>query len=251
MSPLITEGKRRKRQLDKEFFGDEIANKLNGAMPSPSVVRVRALIERLKALSEKSAQLESFCLERKLMRSRRGGLVFDHSPFSDYELSDPEVSALAEEIESLANELSVLLRRYLWRPDVEVNSDGTIRQVTHWAQIDEELAWENATVHWLISELPTSPQDQGAFAYFTHCERCGDWFFSGREGAKFCRAACRVMSHAQTDKGRAEKASYMKKLRAQERERKRKKAQSSPKLPGPQSADASISNDSKQRKGRI
>ena len=248
MSPLITEGKRRKRQLDKEFFGDEIANKLNGAMPSPSVVRVRALIERLKALSEKSAQLESFCLERKLMRSRRGGLVFDHSPFSDYELSDPEVSALAEEIESLANELSVLLRRYLWRPDVEVNSDGTIRQVTHWAQIDEELAWENATVHWLISQLPTSPQQKGPFAHFTHCERCGDWFYAGRDGARFCRAACRVMSHAQTDEGKAARAKYMRDLRKKKGERERMRAQSSSKTSAKQSADASTSNDSKQRK---
>src|ERR1017187_3247687 len=136
MSPLITKSARSDRLFDKEFFGDEIAKKLNGAMPSPSVLRVRTLIEGLKAFSEKSAQLESFCLERKLMRSTKA--MFDHSPFSDYELSDPEVSALAEEIKRLANELSELLRRYVWRPDVELNSDGTIRQVLRWPNFNEE-----------------------------------------------------------------------------------------------------------------
>jgi hypothetical protein len=249
MSPLITEGKRRKRQLDKEFFGDEIANKLNGAMPSPSVVRVRALIERLKALSEKSAQLESFCLERKLMRSTKA--MFDHSPFSDYELSDPEVSALAEEIKSLANELSGLLRRYIWRPDVELKSDGTIRQVLRWPNFNEDIAWENSTIDWLISQLPISPQQKGPFAHFTHCERCGDWFYAGRDGARFCRAACRVMSHAQTDEGKAARAQYMRDLRKKKGERERMRAQSSSKTSAKQSADASTSNDSKQRKGRI
>jgi hypothetical protein len=249
MLPLITNRTRSERRFDKEVFGNQIANKLNGATPSPGVAKVRTLIERLKAFSEKSAQLESFCLERKLMRSRKG--MFDHSPFSDYELSDSKVSALAGEIEGLANELSALLRRYLWRPDVEVNSNGTIRQVKHWAQIDEELAWENSTVHWLISQLPTSPQQKGPFAHFTHCERCGNWFYAGREGAKFCRAACRVMSHAQTVEGKAARAQYMRELRKQERERKSKRVQTRPNPSRPQSVDASSPIGKKQRKERI
>jgi hypothetical protein len=249
MSPLITESKRQKRQLDKEFFGDEIANKLNGATPSPGVLRVRTLIERLKAFSEKSAQLESFCLERKLMRSKRS--MFDDSPFSNYERSDPEVSALAEEINSLANELSGLLARYIWRPDVELNSDGTIRQVLRWPNFNEDIAWENSTIHWLISQLPTSPQQKGPFAHFTHCERCGDWFYAGRDGARFCRAACRVMSHAQTDEGKAARAKYMRDLRKKKGERELKRAQSNSKTSARRSADASMLNDSKQRKGRI
>ncbi len=183
MSPLITKSARSDRRFDKEFYGDKIAQKLNGAMPSPGVLRVRILIERLKAFFEKSAQLESFCLERKLMRSTRS--MFDDSPFSNYERSDPDVSALAEEINSLANELSGLLARYIWRPDVELNSDGTIRQVLRWPNFNEDIAWENSTIHWLISQLPTSPQQKGPFAHFTHCERCGDWFYTGRDGARF------------------------------------------------------------------
>jgi hypothetical protein len=249
MLPLITKSTRSERRFDKEVFGDEIANKLNGATPSPGVARVRTLIERLKAFSEKGAQLEFFCLDRKLMRSSRR--VFDDSPFSVYELSDPEVSALAEEIKGLANELSGLLRRYIWRPDVELNSDGTIRLVLRWPNFNEDIAWENSTIHWLISQLPTSPQQKGPFAHFTHCERCGDWFYAGRDGAKFCRAACRVMSHAQTDEGKAARARYMRDLRKKKGERERKRAQSSSKTLARRSADASMLNDSKQRRGRI
>jgi hypothetical protein len=249
MSPLITKSARSDRRFDKEFFGDEIAKKLNSAMSSPGVLRVRTLIERLKAFSEKSAQLESFCLERKLMRSTKS--MFDDSPFSDYDLSDPEVSALAEEIKSLANELSGLLRRYIWRPDVELNSDGTIRQVLRWPNFNEDIAWENSTIDWLISQLPISPQQKGPFAHFAHCERCGDWFYAGRDGARFCRAACRVMSHAQTDEGKAVRAQYMRDLRKKKGERERKRAQSTSKTSAKQSAGTSTSNDSKKRKGRI
>src|SRR5664279_2675497 len=126
MSPLSTESKRQKRQFDKEFLGDEAANKLNGATPSPGVARVRTLIEGLKALYEKGAQLESLCRERKLMRPISSASMFDSSPFSDYDVSHPEVSALVEEIESIKNELSGLLGRYVWRPDVELNSNGTL-----------------------------------------------------------------------------------------------------------------------------
>ena len=158
---------------------------------------------------------------------------------------------MAEEIESLANGLSLLLGRYIWRPAVELNSDGTIRQVLRWPNFNEDIAWENSTVHWLISQLPTSPQQKGPFSHFTHCERCGDWFYAGRDGARFCRAACRVMSHAQTDEGKAARAQYMRELRKMKGERKWKKAQSSSETSAKQSADASISNDSKQRKGRI
>jgi hypothetical protein len=217
MSPLLTENKREKRRLDKEFFGDEIARRLNEAMPSPSVLRVRTLVERLKVFSEKSARLESFCLKRKLMGSGIAS-AFSNSPCSDYKLSDPEVAALAGEIKDIANEVSSLLKRYVWRPDVELNSNGTLRQVTRWPGLNEEIAWENQTVYWLISELPTSPRGDGPFAHFTHCERCGDWFYAGREGAKFCRPACRVMSHAQTNEGRAAKALYMRESRAKARE---------------------------------
>jgi hypothetical protein len=241
MSQLITKYTRSERRFDKEVYGDEIANKLNGATPSPGVAKVRTLIEGLKALYENGTKLESFCLEQKLMRSSRG--PFDSSPFSDYDVSHPEVSALAEEIERIKNVLSELL--------VRLNSNGTLYQTLRWPNSNEDIAWENSTIHWLISQLPTSPQQKGPFAYFTHCERCGDWFYAGREGAKFCRAACRVMSHAQTDEGKAARAQYMRELRKQERERKRKKAQTRPNPSRPQSVDASSPNGKKQRKERI
>lgn len=249
MSPLITESRRSKRLLDKEFHGDEIARKLNGMIPSPSVVRVRILIERLKALSEKIAQLESFCHEGDLMRPP-GPWVFDNSPLCDYELSNPEVAALADQIQKIANEVSVLLGRYHWRPDVVLRTDGTIDRAIRWPQHDEESAWENATVHWLLSQLPTSPQNKASFAHFTHCERCGDWFYAGRDGAKFCRDACRIMSYAQTGEGKAARALYMRELRKKKHKLQRKRTKSRSWPSGLQCADTSISKSPKQRKRR-
>src|SRR6185437_10950530 len=102
----------------------------------------------------------------------------------------------------------------------------TVRQTVSWPQLDEEGAWEYATVHWLLSDLPKSPQGKGACSPFSRCERCGDWFYAGREGARFCKPACRVISHAQTEEGRAERALYMRKLRKKKRALERKRAKS-------------------------
>jgi len=251
MSPLFTEGKRQKRKIDKDFYGDEVAKRLNGAMPSPSVLRVRTLIERLKAFSEKSAHLESFCLARKLMRSG-GAFVFANSPLGQYELADPEVSVLAAQILKIADEISSMLARYHWRPNIRVNPEGTLEQVVRWSQFnkDKDAEWESATVQWLLSELPTSPQGKVPFTHFAHCERCGNWFYAGREGAKFCRDACRVMSHTQTNEGRMAKALYMRESRAEARELK-EKAQLRQKLLAFQSKEPPKSTSHKQRKGRI
>lgn len=249
MSPLSTNNKRQKRQFDKEFFGDEAARRLNDAMPSPGALRVRTLIERLKAFSEKSAQIESLCLDRKLMRSGVSFVLAD-SPLGDYELSDPEVSVLAVQILGIADEIRSLLSRYHWRPDVRVNPDGTLGQIVRWSQFDKDAVWESDTVQWLLSELPTSPRGDGLFTSFVHCERCGNWFFAGRAGAKFCRAACRVMTHTQTSEGRAAKAQYMRESRAKARERK-EEARLRQKLLAFQSPDTPKGTDPKQRKGRI
>ena len=251
MSPLSTENKRQKRKLDKDFYGDEVARRLNDAMHSPSVLRVRTLIERLKAFSEKSAHLESFCLARKLMRSG-GAFIFATSPLSHYKLDDPEVSELAAQILQIADEISSLLARYHWRPNIRVSPEGTLEQVTRWSQFnkDKDAEWESATVQWLLSELPTSPQGKGPFTYFAHCERCGNWFYAGREGAKFCRDACRVMSHTQTNEGRMAKALYMRESRAKTRGRK-EEAQLRKKLLAFQSKNPPKSTSPKQRKGRI
>jgi hypothetical protein len=251
MSPLSTESKRQKRKLDKDFYGDEVARRLNDAMHSASVLRVRALIERLKAFSEKSAHLESFCIARKLMRSG-GAFIFAYSPLDQYELTDPEVSVLAAQILEVAAEISSLLARYHWRPSIRVNPEGTLEQVTRWSQFnkDEDAEWESATVQWLLSELPTSPQGKGSFTPFAHCERCGNWFYAGREGAKFCRDACRVMSHTQTNEGRMVKARYMRESRAKARKRK-EEAQLRKKRLAFQSKEPPKSTGPKQRKGRI
>jgi hypothetical protein len=251
MSPLITGERRSKRLWDKEFHGDEIAQKLNSAKPSPSAVRVRILIEQLQALAEKSNQLESFCREQDLMRPP-GPWVFDNSPLCDYELSNRKVAALAEQIMKIADELRLLLVRYHWRPDICINPNGSLRQVIRWPQQDEESAWENATVQWLLSQLPTTPQDKASFAHFTHCERCGDWFYAGRDGAKFCRDACRIMSHVQTDEGKAARAQYMRELRKKKHELRQKRAEfrSKPYVRISTSTDTPISKNPKQRKGR-
>jgi len=251
MSPLSTENKRQKRKLDKNFYGDEVASRLNDAIHSPSVLRVRTLIERLQAFSEKSAHLESFCLARKLMRSG-GAFVFANAPLGQYELDDPEVSVLAAPILKIADEISFQLARYHWRPNIRVNPEGTLEQVTRWSQFnkDEDAEWESATVQWLLSELPTSPQGKGPFTYFVHCERCGNWFYAGREGAKFCRDACRVMSHSQTNEGRMAKARYMRESRARARARK-EEAQLRKKCLAFQSKESPKSTSPKQRKGRI
>jgi hypothetical protein len=251
MSPLSTESKRQKRKLDKDFYGDEVARRLNDTTHSPSVLRVRGLIERLKAFSVKSAHLESFCVARKLMQSG-GAYIFANSPLGQYKLDDPEVSELAAPILKIADEISSLLTRYHWRPSIRVNPEGTLEQVTRWSQFnrDEDAEWESATVQWLLSELPTSPQGNGPFTYFAHCERCGNWFYAGREGAKFCRDACRVMSHTQTNEGRTAKARYMRESRAKARERK-EEAQLRKKRLAFQSKEPRKSTNPKQRKGRI
>jgi len=249
MSPLTTKTQRSARLFDKEFYGDKIAEKLNGAKPSPSVLRVRTLIERLKAFSEKSAKLEFIHREREL-KKRVLSSPFEDWAFCDYDLSDPEVSTLAEQANKIAEDLSSSLRRYRWRPDVQVNRDGTMSQFIHWPSEDEESDWENETVSWLISGFPTSPQSKGLFTHFIHCQRCGNWFYAGRDGAKFCKEACRVMSHAQTEEGKAAKALYMRNLRQTERKRKRKQGQSRPRLPVPQVEDAQLQNTPKGRRGR-
>ncbi len=247
MSALGTMSQRTKRRFDKEFYGDKSAHRFNAAAPTPGAARVRTLIERLKAFTERSAKIEFICREQNLMASA-GVQIFGGSPLCHYKLNHPEVSELADQLQEIADEIRVLLRRYHWRPDVVVNPDGTLSQFTRWHQFDEESAWENETVQWLISELPTSPQGIGAFAHFTHCERCGDWFYAGRDGARFCRAACRVASHAQTDEGRAERASYIRNLRKRKREREQKRIQSRSKHLEKQSVNSPKSNKPKSAK---
>jgi hypothetical protein len=251
MSPLSTKNKRQKRKLDKDFYGDEVARRLNEAMHSPSVLRVRALIELLKAFSEKSAHLESFCVARKLMESG-GAYIFANSPLGQYKRGHPEVAELAAPILKIADEIGSLLARYHWRPSIRVSPEGTLEQVTRWSQFnkDEDAEWESATVQWLLSELPTSPQGKGPFMYFAHCERCGNWFYAGREGAKFCRDACRVMSHTQTNEGRMVKARYMRESRAKARKRKEEAQLRKKRLAFP-SKEPPKSTGPKQRKGRI
>jgi hypothetical protein len=239
--------------MDKESYGDQIAHRLNSATPSPSVFRIRALIERLKAYSESSARLESFCLERKLMRSD-GAAVFTASPLGYYKLTDPEVSVLAAEILNIAEELKSLRARYRWRRGLRVNPDGTLEDVYLWSQVDDsEAAWENESAMWLFSQLPTLLQGNRPFAHFQRCERCGDWFYAGRNGAKFCKDACRVLSHVQTDEGKESRARYMRKLRKQksDRERERKKAESRSKSDKGQRMNTSISTNTKQRKVKV
>ena len=247
MSSLGTMGHRAKRRFDKEFYGDEIAHKLNGATLTPGVARVRTLIERLKAFTERSVKLEIICREQNLMASA-GVQIFSDSPLCHYKLDYPEVSELADQLQEIAGEIGLQLGRYHWRPDVRLTPEGTLSQFTRWRQFNEESAWENETVQWLISELPTSPQGTGAFAHFAHCERCGDWFYAGRDGARFCRAACRVASHAQTDEGRSERAAYMRNLRKLKREREQQRYNSRSQRVGTQSVNPSKPSRSKSAK---
>jgi hypothetical protein len=249
MSPLPTQRSRQRRKFEKDFYGDEVARRLNDEKPSPGILRVRTLIERMKRFSEKSAALEFFCLSRNLIQSR-AAFVFANSPLDIYDLADPEVSVLAAEILKIADGISSALARYHWRPNIRVTSDGTLEQVTRWSQFDKDSEWESDTVQWLLSELPTSPQGKVAFTYFTHCEQCGNWFYAGREGAKFCRDACRVMSHNQTDEGRISKARFMRESRAKERKRI-EQAQMREKLSAFRAAEPPKSTSPKQRKGRI
>lgn len=249
MSSLSTQDSRMKRrQLDKKLFGDDIAMKLNGATPSARVLRVKSLIQLLQATFEKTEEIDSICRERQFEPEMNASWIFSRKPLLDYDLNDPTVSELAKQIMKNADEVNLLLRRYSWRPGVRVGSDGTLKQFLDWVHLDEEAVWENETVHWLLSGLPTSAREKWRAAYFAHCERCGDWFFAGRDGARFCRALCRVMSHQQTDEGRATRAQYMRELRAQNQERKLKKAQSSRKR-APQSIATIASNRRKKRKG--
>ena len=219
ISQTSTQGSRLIRKLDKERFGDDIAKKLNSATPSPRALRIKRLIELLQMHFEKIAELESICRERHLMAKIDARLIFGgRKPLADYDLSDPTVSELADQIIKNANEIDLLFGRYSGRSGVHVNNDGTLQQYTHCAYADEEAIWEYTTGQWLSSRLPASPA-----ANFLHCERCGDWFFAGRDGAKFCRRSCSEMSRQQTDEGRAARARYMRGLRAQKRDRKLKR----------------------------
>ena len=211
------------------------------------MARVRTLIEGLKAFTERSAKLEAICREQNLM-APAGVQIFGGSPLCHYQISRPEVSELADQLQEIAHEIGLLLRHYHWGPDVVVNPDGTLSQLTRWRQFNEESEWENRTVQWLISELPTSHQGEAAFTHFLHCERCGDWFYAGREGARFCRAACRVASHAQTDQRRAERAVYMQDLRKRKREREQKRIQSISKPSVKPSVNTPKSNNPKHLK---
>jgi hypothetical protein len=249
MSPLPTQRSRQRRKFEKDFYGDEVARRLNDEKPSPGILRVRTLIERMKRFSEKSAALEFFCLSRKLTRSG-GAFVFTSSPLDIYDLADPEVLVLAAEILKTTDEIRSSLARYHWRPDIRVTAEGTLELVTRWSQFDWDSEWECDTVQWLLSELPTSPQGKGAFTYFTRCERCGNWFYAGREGAKFCRDACRVMSHNQTDEGRIAKALYMRQSRAKASKRK-KQTRLREKLSAFRAAEPPNSTSPQQRKRRI
>src|ERR1035437_3313602 len=150
----------------------------------------------------------------------------------------------------IANDLSLLLKRYNWRPDVRMNPDGTLRQLIRWPHSDDESNWENETVFWLLSNLPNTPQEKGSCAHFAHCAHCGDWFFAGRNGSKFCRSACRVSSHSQTPEGRKQKALYMREQRKQESDRKRKKERATQDPSRMQSASAPRLKSLKQRKGK-
>jgi len=225
MRSLVTQytQSRRWRQFNKQSYGDEVAARLNSATPTPAVLRVRAIVERLKALFELTENLEAAWQQRGAVESSIGRFLA-RSPFSDYSLDDPHVAAIAERISEVTDQVDSLLTRYRWHPAIRVNPDGTLRQTVSWSQLDEETEWEMRTVHWLLSDLPKSPQEKGACSHFCFCERCGDWFYAGREGARFCKSACRVMSHNQTEQGRAGRALYMRQLRKKKAEKERKRA---------------------------
>jgi hypothetical protein len=250
MSALVTDGQRASRLWDKRINGDEVARKLNGARPSPSVLRIRTLIEHLQAISEKIAQLERICRESGLM-DESAVSALGRWPLSDYMIDHPKVSPLAKEIKGIGDEISSSLWRYHWRPDVHLAPDGVMHESLQWPQLDDETSWENTTVQWLLSHLPTSLDGKGAFSHFLKCERCGDWFYAGREGAKFCRPACRVMAHVQTDEGKAQRALYMRKLRKLDSVLKHKKAQASPSCSRTRSEVPSKSSGPKRSNGRI
>jgi uncharacterized Zn finger protein (UPF0148 family) len=250
MTSLITRSQRSWRRWDKEQYGDEIAAKLNSATPSPAVLRVRAIIQGLQALLEKTANLESVWQKRGAVRGSMGSFLAG-DPFADYNLDDPDQSAIATEATKIAEEINALLCRYRWQSAIAVNTDGTVRQTVSWSFLNTETAWENATVHWLLSDLPQSPRGKGACLHFSRCERCGDWFYAGREGARFCKPSCRVMSHVQTEEGRAERALYMRRLRKKKGELKRKRAQSPLETPRTQSATTSKPKGQTSRTERI
>jgi len=224
-SPLTTQPARKKLRWDKECYGDEVVQRLNSPKPSPNALRIKELIALLQSVSSLISQTDLFCRKKGLMGSSIGAALA-LSPLSDYRVAHPDVAPLVEEIEKIGAEISSLLWRYHWRPDIRIDPDGTLRGSLRWPQMDEETLWENTTVHWLLSDLEDSPGGKEAFVSFLKCQRCGSWFYAGRSGAKFCGNTCRVISHNQTDQARAERAAYMRKLRKKKANLKRGQARS-------------------------
>jgi hypothetical protein len=224
------------RRWEKESYGDDIARRLNAANPSPNALRVKTLIESLRAISEKTSQLAQLCrgrglIDMSVVSALAGGRL------SDYELNHPEVSPHVAEVESLISKINSSLWRYHWRPAVDLQSDGTMYQSLQWPEMDEESSWENSAVHWILSDLPTLPDATGIFSQFKKCARCGDWFYAGRQRGRFCKPTCRVLSHTQTEEGRKARASYMRQHRKRiaDLKRGRGKASTQPDISHPSS----------------
>lgn len=221
MSSVITSKRRESRSLDKRIYGDEIAEALNSATPGTHVLRVRKLVLQLKAIVEALAQLDSACRVSGLPRlkgaSRLG--LDSRGLICAYDVSaNKKLMSFMGDIKQAMNETEALLQRYRWHPSLRVNSRGILQRWHTWPSADANAEWENSAVEWLLSQL-SNEFDESPIMRFSLCEQCGNWFYAGRDGAKFCRSSCRVGSYLQKPEAKAKRAEYMRDHRSRMKSR--------------------------------